>query len=301
MTRRQAFLIIGCGYVGKCLAGRLDGEVRAFTGSPGTAARLRREGIAAVAWDLDADPGAHTVQVDAQDAIVFYLAPPPAQDGHDPRVRRALAALSGRPARFVYMSTTGVYGDAGGATVTEDTPVNPTTTRAQARADAESAVREHCAAHGTSWVVLRVPGIYGRGRLPLERLRRGDPVIAGDEAGPGNRIHVDDLVSACIAAATASAAHNRVYNIGDGDHASSTEYFRIVARLAGLPPPHELPLAQAQQQLSPAAWSFLGKSRRVSTRRLHEELGVALRYGNLEDGVSASLPEGPDPNQEDGV
>jgi len=233
MTRRPTFIIIGCGYVGTYLAGRLGGGVRAFTGSADSAARLRQAGIEAAAWDLDADPGAHTVQVDARGAIVFYLAPPPSQDGRDPRVRRALAALSGRPARFLYMSTTGVYGDAGGATVTEDTPVNPATVRARARVDAESAVREHCEVHGISWVMLRVPGIYGRGRLPLERLRRGDPIINEAEAGPGNRIHVDDLVGACIAAATSSAAHNRVYNVGDGDHASSTQYFRIVARLAG--------------------------------------------------------------------
>lgn len=289
MAGRQTFVIIGCGYVGTCLAGRLDGGVRAFTGSPASAAQLRHAGIEAAAWDLDADPGAQAVQIDAPGALVFYLAPPPPQGGRDPRVRRALDALSGHPTRFVYMSTTGVYGDAGGATVTEDTPLNPTTARARARADAESAVREHCEAHGISWVVLRVPGIYGRGRLPLERLRRGDPVIAEAEAGPGNRIHVEDLVSACIAAATAPVAHNRVYNVGDGDHVSSTEYFKIVARLAGLPPPREIPTAQARQQLSAATWSFLGESRRVSARRLHEELGVALRYGNLEDGVRASL------------
>lgn len=285
MDGGRPFVIIGCGYVGTRLAARIDGKMRAYTGSPESANRLRQQGIEAAAWDLDADAAA---PVDVNGAIVFYLAPPP-PIGRDPRVRRALTALGGRPARFVYMSTTGVYGDAGGATVTEDTSVNPSTDRARARDDAESAVREHCTAQAVPWVVLRVPGIYGRDRLPLERLRRGDPVIAEAEAGPGNRIHVDDLVGVCLAAATAPAAQNRVYNVGDGNHASSTAYCKAVARLAGLLLPPELPRAQARQQLSAASWSFLGESRRVSTQRLQQELGVTLRYGDLEDGIRASL------------
>lgn len=291
MTARHAFTIVGCGYVGARLAGRLDGTVRAVTGSPAGAARLRGQGIDAAAWDLDADSVA---PLDVHGQRVFYLVPPPPA-GRDPRVRRALAALAGRPARFVYLSTTGVYGDAAGATVTEDTPVNPTTARAQARADAELTVRGHCESHGIPWVVLRVPGIYGPGRLPLERLRRGDPAVAEAEAGPGNRIHVDDLVEICVAAATAPVAQNRVYNVGDGNHASSTAFFRTVARLAGLPPPRELPREQARRQMSAATWSFLGESRRVSTQRMREELGVALRYADLEDGVRASLEQGSDP------
>ncbi len=291
MATRHAFTIVGCGYVGARLARRLDGPVRALTGSPAGAGRLRGQGIDAAAWDLDA---AAATPLDVHGQRVFYLVPPP-PEGRDPRVRRALAALAGRPARFVYMSTTGVYGDAAGATVTEDTPVNPTTARAQARDDAERAVRAHCESHGIPWVVLRVPGIYGPGRLPLERLRRGDPAVAEAEAGPGNRIHVDDLVDVCVAAATAPAAQDRVYNVGDGNHASSTAYFRTVARLAGLPPPRELPREQARQQMSAATWSFLGESRRVSTQRMREELGVALRYAELEDGVRASLAEGSDP------
>lgn len=291
MAGGPSYVIIGCGYVGTRLAMRLEGAVHAVTGTAGSAARLRRQGIAATAWDLDTDT---PPRIDVQDAVAFYLVPPPG-DGRDPRVRRALAALCGRPSRFVYLSTTGVYGDMAGATVTEDTPVNPGTARAQARVDAEIAVREHCDAHQVPWVVLRVPGIYGPGRLPLERLRRGDPVVAGGEAAPGNRIHVHDLVSVCIAAATAPVARNRVYNIGDGNHASSTVYFKAVARLAGLPAPPELPAALVRERLTPAAWSFLGESRRVSSARLRDELGVELRYADLEDGVRASLEEGPDP------
>ena len=113
-------------------------------------------------------------------------------------------------------------------------------------------------------------------------------MVRAEDAGPGNRIHVDDLAGACLAAAD-YAGPLRVFNVGDGDHASTTEYFRAVARAAGLPAPPELPLEELLQQVSPAMRSFLVESRRVDTRRMRTELGFAPRYGSLEAGVQASL------------
>ena len=280
--------IIGCGYVGERLARRLPGRVRALTRSQAGAASLREAGIRAEARDLD-ENGPDAPRFDAAATVVFYLVPPPGTGPADPRLRAFLDAITGKPARFVYMSTTAVYGDAGGQTVDEDSPAGATSDRGRARLDAEDATRAWCTARGVPWVVLRVPGIYGPGRLPLDRLRRGDPVLPEAEAGPGNRIHVDDLVSVCIAAATAPAARNRVYNVGDGNHASSTAYFNAVARLAALPPPPALPREEAKRRLGPAAWSYLAESRRVDTMRMERELGVELRYRDLEQGIRASL------------
>lgn len=284
---RMRFVIIGCGYTGQRLARRLPGTVLALTGSSASSARLRAQGIDARPLDLDRLAGDE--RLDVAGAVVFYLAPPPAGGDTDPRLRACLAVLDGRPARLVYMSTTGVYGDAGGTTVTEDSPPRPSTARARARLDAETSIRDWCRAHDTAWTILRVPAIYGPGRLPLERIRRGDPVLAAAEAGPGNRIHVDDLVSACIAAATSQRAADRIYNVGDGRHDSSTAYFAAVARLAGLPPPAAVTRDEARLRLSPGAWSFLAESRRVDTTRMRDELGVALRYADLEEGIRASL------------
>jgi nucleoside-diphosphate-sugar epimerase len=283
------FIIVGCGYVGERLASALPGTVAALTASPGRAAKLRESGLEALACDLDALPPGVSLPVDTLDSVLVYLAPPPGDGRTDSRLRRALAALAGKPSRIVYMSTTGVYGDAAGATVDETRPPRPTTDRARARLDAETALRQFCEKRGIDWVVLRVPGIYGPGRLPVERLRRGDPVIVEEQAGPGNRIHVDDLVRVCVAAATLPAAANRLYNVGDGNHASSSAYFRIVARLAGLPEPPVVSRDEAARRLSPAAWSFLADSRRVDTTRMREELGVRIRYADLEEGVAASL------------
>jgi nucleoside-diphosphate-sugar epimerase len=283
------FVIIGCGYVGERLARRLPGPVTALVRTPERAAELRASGIDALPVDVDVLTPGSGLTAGTEGCVLFYLAPPPGDGPDDPRLRNCLAALRGLPARIVYMSTTGVYGDAGGAVVDEDSPPAPTNDRARARIDAERAVRDFCGAAGVEWVVLRVPGIYGPGRLPLERLRRGDPVVREDEAGPGNRIHVDDLVRACIAAGTEAAAADRVYNVGDGRHASTTCYLRTVARCAGLPEPPEVSRKEARKQMSPLAWSFLGDSRQVDSSRMERELGVEIRYRDLEAGVRASL------------
>jgi nucleoside-diphosphate-sugar epimerase len=293
----QDFVIAGCGYVGERLACALPGRRLALVRSAARAAELAAAGIDALRVDFDALGAGATLPAAAAGRVLFYLAPPPGDGQTDPRLRAWLAALTRSPSRIVYMSTTGVYGDTAGASVDESSPVDPATDRARARLDAERAVQDWAAAHGTEWVVLRVPGIYGPGRLPLERIRRGTPSIREPEAGPGNRIHVDDLVRVCVAAGTVPAAANRVYNVGDGNHASTTEYFRTVARLAGLPLPPEVSREEARRGMSPLAWSFLGDSRRVDTSRLERELAVTIRYRDLEAGIRASLgPEPPAPD-----
>ena len=220
---------------------------------------------------------------------VIYLVPPPATGTTDSRIERFLEALPAAPGRIVYISTTGVYGDAGGATVTEDTPPAPATDRARRRLAAETTLRVWCESHDVDWVILRVPGIYGPGRLPLDRLKRDEPALAESEAGPGNRIQVEDLADICVAALLQPQARNRIYNVGDGDHMTSTAFLRLVAQLAGLPPPLQLPLTQLQAYKSNVALSFLGESRRVDTSRLRQELGFKPRYPTAEAGIRASL------------
>jgi nucleoside-diphosphate-sugar epimerase len=287
------YLVIGAGYTGERLARALarNATVIAVTGSRATASRLVASGLDARPWNLDsvAEPAPWSGE-EADEAAVVYLVPPAESGAGDSRLERCLDALAGRPSRFVYVSTTGVYGDAAGGTVTEDSPIAPSSGRAARRVAAEQVLRARCEAAGVPWVILRVPGIYGPGRLPLERLRRSDPVLADAEAGPGNRIHVDDLVTVCAAAAQAPRARNRVYNVGDGNHASSTEYFARVARLAGLPDPPRVTRAEAERVLSPGMWSFMRDSRRVDTTRMRDELGVALAYHDLDAGIRASLP-----------
>lgn len=288
----RSFLIAGCGYVGRRLAARLAGswQVVAIARSEATLAGLRTPGIEAIAADFDAPAASPMLGRAADGAAVAYLAPPPAAGVTDPRLERFLAALGdARPLVFVYMSTTGVYGDTGGATVDERSPVAPANDRSRRRLAAERAAQAWCAARDIRCVVLRVPGIYGPDRLPLERLRRGEPAIRPEDSGPGNRIHVDDLVSACVAAVEKPV--RGVFNVGDGDHASTGEFLAKTAALAGLPPPRLVSLDEARVQLSPGMLEFLVESRRVDCSRMRGELGVIPRHGSPESGIAASLGE----------
>jgi nucleoside-diphosphate-sugar epimerase len=290
-TRPQA-LIVGCGYTGERLAQALHAthSVLAVVRSQTSRDKLRSQNIEALALDLDSvTADTWPLQLSQVDnAVIFYLAPPPNEGLSDARLDRFLRRIKGRPGAFVYMSTTGVYGNTSGAKVDESTPVNPQTERAQRRMSAEHMTRVWCNENQVRRVVLRVPGIYGPNRIPLVRLQRREPFIRLGEAGVTNRIHVDDLVTACIAAIQRTDARG-VYNVTDGNSMSSTEFMRRVATIANMPSPMEISLEEARLTLSAERMSFLDESRRVSNRRLLAELHVQLRYADVDAGIRASL------------
>jgi len=191
---------------------------------------------------------------------------------------------------IVYLSTSGVYGDHRGATVNEDTPPAPGADRSRRRLDAERQGGHWGDEHGVTTRILRVPGIYGPGRLPLERIRRGEPSLAPDPARPGNRIHVDDLVGVCLAACDYAGPH-RIFNVGDGDDTDTGTFNRILAREAGLAPPPALTLAEMMAKASPMGREFLSESRRLDVRRMREDLRYEPQYRNPVAGIRACLNE----------
>ena len=260
-----------------------------LTGRPQSAAALDRAGIDGFAWDLD-DTTAAPPRTLSMPAVMFYLVPPQPSGTTDRRLAHFLATLATAPSRFVYLSTTGVYGDTGGEPAAEDAPLAPTNERAQRRVDAEDQVQRWCAAHRVPWTILRVPAIYGPGRLPTERIKRGEPMIRHSEAPPSSRVHVDDLVAACQLAAIAPQAKNRIYNVTDGNSTSMTEYFERVATLVGLPPPVLVSREHAAQVLPPELWSWLRDSRRIDSQRIRDELGFSPRFTDLRLGILSSLP-----------
>ena len=289
MSRRHV-LVAGCGYVGQRLALRLQEQfdVTCLVRSAERVAELQRAGIRAIAVDLDrVRPGVTIPERLDQEAIV-YLTPPPVLGESDLRLDRFLQLASVPPHTFVYMSTTGVYGDTAGGVVDESSAVQPRTDRARRRVSAEEMTRVWCNERHVRRVVLRVPGIYGPDRLPLERLKHIEPVVREREAGINNRIHVDDLVEACVRAITNPEARG-VYNVTDGQPFSSTTFMNLVAKVAGLPPPPTVSMEEAQLTFSPERLSFLNESRRVSNERMLKHLGVVLKYSDVEAGIRASL------------
>ncbi len=219
--------------------------------------------------------------------VVIHLAPPQAGPDRDLRTTRLLAALSrGRlPRRFIYISTSGVYGDRGGAWVTETSAVAPQSARGRLRLDAERQVRAWAQRNGVQASILRVPGIYAAERLPLERLRSGAPAIVAAEDSYTNHIHADDLAR-IIVAALRHGRHNRVYHAVDDEVMKMGDYFDRIADARGLPRPPRLPRTEVRQAVSPAMWSFMAESRRMSNRRMKEELGVRLRYPALDSALA---------------
>jgi|HigsolmetaAR202D_1030399.scaffolds.fasta_scaffold00104_36 nucleoside-diphosphate-sugar epimerase len=287
---RPQVLIVGCGYVGTRLARRLlhDYHVAAIVRTQASARMLAREGIEAIALDLDKVRLGAPIPERLDHEATFYLAPPPPHGESDLRLDRFFQIAAVPPRTFVYMSTTAVYGDTQGAWVDESSPVSPRSDRARRRVSAEDMSRVWCTERHVRRVVLRVPGIYGPGRLPLERLRAREPVVHPDEAGFSNRIQVDDLVEACVLAMTNREARG-VYNVTDGNACSTTEFLDRLALHAGLPTPPRVSLDEAQLTFPPERLAFLNESRRVSNERMRKHLGVVLRYADLDVGIRQSL------------
>jgi nucleoside-diphosphate-sugar epimerase len=296
MDADPSCLIAGCGYVGSRLARRESARrpLVALVRSGKSATNLQSAGVHTLRIDFDAvpDPALQpALAAGSARAAVVYLAPPPDNGTTDPRLTTFLAQIEGAaPAVFVYISTTGVYGDAGGAIVDEFTPVAPSNDRSRRRVAAESTAQAWCAARGVRCVILRVSGIYGPDRLPLERLRRREPALREEDAGPGNRIHVDDLVAAIVVAIDLRSAQG-VYNVTDGDYASTTAYLLLTAAIAGIEPPALISKAAALTKIPAGMLSFVLESRRVDNRRMLAGLGLQLQHPTLQSGVLASFAE----------
>ena len=286
----QAVLIVGCGYVGVRVAAawRARGAfVRGMARSEPSAAMLEEQGITPLRADLDVPATLRSLE--AGGALVYYFAPPPASGTVDTRMRAFVDAVSmgEHPRRIVYISTTGVYGDSRGEWVSEETPPRPGSDRGRRRLDAENALSDWGQRQAIPVVLLRVPGIYGPGRLPEERLRRAEPVLREDQCGFTNRIHVHDLVRACVAAGEDCEAG--VYNVSDGSPATMTAYFNAVADATGLPRPPAIGLDEADGRLSAGMLSYLRESRRIDNRRMREVLGVTPEYPDLLSGLQAII------------
>ena len=287
-------LIIGCGFLGRRVAGRCltaGDRVRGLVRSPASAEELSRRGIEPVVVDLDRGlPAGFALPAGGK---IFYFAPPPSQGNQDPRVANLLSTVRGQknPPRIVYLSTTGVYGDCAGAWIDETRPPAPKADRALRRWDAEQRFRAWRQAAGWELVILRVAGIYWPGRLPLERLRKGLPLIREQEAPFSNRIHVDDLVNVCTAAMQ-RGGDGEVYNVSDGHPSTMTDYFTRLADVAGLPRPPQIPLSEGEGSLSAGMLSYLRESRRLSNKKMLRELGIRLRYPSLQSGLPACFEPG---------
>jgi nucleoside-diphosphate-sugar epimerase len=272
MAPMKKLLIAGYGDIARRAAPRLEARYV-------LQALSRRRG-----FDLDRP---ETLAGLAAADAVLHCAPPPATGTADTRTCNLLAALAKGgilPARVVYVSTSGVYGDCGGARVDESRAVHPQTDRARRRVDAERQLALWCSERGVALVILRAPGIYAADRLPLERLRMGAPVLRAEDDVYTNHIHADDL-AAIVVCALEDAAPGGAYNASDDSEIRMGDWFDLVAERAGLPRPPRIARSEVQGRIAPELLSFMSESRRLANRRMKEGLGARLRYRTVFEGV----------------
>jgi nucleoside-diphosphate-sugar epimerase len=285
----RRLLIIGCGDVVRRVLPQLVLRWQVLTLVRRRDPRLAALGITQIVGDLDL-PDTLTRLAGIADAVI-HSAPPPLQGKGDARTQNLIAVLrrgKSLPRQLVYISTSGVYGDCGGARVSETRMPAPQSERAARRVDAERRLRQfgregerRCRVS-----ILRAPGIYAADRLPLERLRRSLPLMLHAEDSHTNHIHGEDLGRACIAALARGRA-NRVYNITDDSALAMGEWFDALADAFALPRAPRLPREEVRRTVAPLQWSFMAESRRLDNTRMKRELGLRLVYPSVTEGISA--------------
>lgn len=286
-------VVAGCGYIGERIARRYvaaGAELQCLVRSPEHCRLLVESGFATSACSLDVSPDHLPCSLEA--STLFYLVPPPGGGIKDSRARNFIEAMkrTPAPAKIIYMSATSVYSETEGGVVHELSPARPVSAMGKRRLDAEQAFLEYGASTGTAVVILRISGIYGPGRLPLMQISNRHPLLREDESGPSNRIHADDLVSVCCAAADKGEMGD-IFNVSDGHPSSMTSYFNLCADALGYPRQPQVSLEEAQRVMSPLMLSYVTESKIVDSSRIFSKLGVQLRYPDMTTGIPAACRE----------
>lgn len=283
----QRALIIGCGYTGRVLAGRL---VRRGVDVFGTTVSGQDApyGVTLHALDLKNPPNPLELPAIAGEKTVVYYMVSTLFRHHDPQARPHLAPLravldtlaQSPPAGLVYLSSTSVYGDQGGGWVDEQTAVAPRSPWAHMRVDLEREVWAFGAEHGVPACVARLPEIYGPGRGPAARLKRGYTLRYPHRFS--NRIHVDDL--AMVLDRLGERLDPKLLLVADGHPATTAEVYHHAARKRGLPPP---PLGEPGVT-DPNLRGLMSESKRCKTTRLQAWLDTPLAYPTYKEGLEAT-------------
>ncbi|MBL79908.1 MAG: NAD(P)-dependent oxidoreductase [Nitrosomonadaceae bacterium] len=289
---KQTLLLIGCGDIALRSTTLLHSHYRlvGLCRYPENAPKLRQHGIIPITGDLDKPRTLNKISGIAH--AILYLAPPPNHGKRDTRITNLLASLTKRvtvskilPQRFLYISTSGVYGDCNGALTPETRPINPRINRSIRRADAEKQLRNWGLRNHINVSILRVPGIYAIERLPLKRIREGAPTLVPEDDCYTNSIHANDLVY-IIFAALRYAKPGRVYNACDDSNLKMGEYFDLIADSFSMPRPPRIARANAHEHISNSMLSFMEESRRLTNTRIKNELYIELHYPTVAQGIS---------------
>ena len=279
-----SIVVAGCGYTGLKLVKALNGQANRIISISRTTV-IDVPGVESVNIDLDSAP---STRLDiGKDSRVCYLIPPATEGDPESRFRVFVEqVLTEVPRRVLLISTTGVYGDCQGEWVDEKRPINPQTDRAKRRVKVEQFCHHWAEKNGVSLAIFRVAGIYGPDRVPVERLRRGIVLPKNRPVGFSNRIHVEDLVNACVAGLIGNEMG--VFNVSDGHPMRYSEYFNLVAEIWNLPGVVERADSEVDESLSSTMRSYLNESRKIDNQKLLDAFQLELRHPHPRLGLMDS-------------
>lgn len=276
-------LILGHGYSAGFLTPLLIAQGWTVTGTTRSdAARVAAAGDTPIVWPGQDD--AVRAAIARADAILISAAP---GENGDPVLAAFADELSrATPQWLGYLSTTGVYGDAGGDWVDEATPPAPSTSRGRARVAAEAAWQDLAHAHDLPLHIFRLAGIYGPGRGPFAKLRNGTAQRVIKPGQVFSRIHAEDIAQVLLASIKAPNP-GAIYNLCDDQPAPPQDIIACAAEMMGVPVPPAVDFDKAD--LGPMARSFYADSKRVRNDRIKRELGITLRYPDYRSALQAIL------------
>ena len=245
-------------------------------------------------------PEVKTIQIDfdkstdnmsyVEGSVIVYMAPPDTLNLKDTRLNKFLKNISNYEVKkLIYISTSGVYGDCNGNIVKEDNQLNPLTDRAKRRADAETQIQKFCMRKNIGGIIFRVPGIYGRNRLPIKRVKERDPLINIEESRTTNLIHVSDLTRLVIKALSLTNKETEIINVSDGKAVKTTQYYEIIYKALNIKPPEYISYEQAMRMYDEKRASFLKESRVLDVTKMKQLFPGCIKYEKLEDGIKESL------------
>ena len=294
MSAARSLFCFGLGYTGSFLARALAAEGWRLAGTSRDAAageRLAAEGFEMHLFAPDQRLAPPAIAALGTATHLLSSVPPDATGDPVLAAHRADIAAQTQLRWVGYLSTTGVYGDRGGAWVDENSALTPSGERGRRRAAAEAEWLD-LQHRGLPVHVFRLAGIYGPGRSALDTVREGRARRIDKPGQVFSRVHVADIV-ATLRASMARPNPGAAYNVCDDDPAPPEAVIAHACALLGVAPPPLVPFDAAE--LSPMARSFYEDNKRVSNRRIKQELGVRLRYPSYKDGLKALLGQAAPP------
>lgn len=282
MSDTPTLFCFGLGYTASALSRRLMAQgwsVRGTSRSEATCAELAGQGITVWPFDRDQPLGDPAAALEGVTHILLSVPPDAAGDPVLDRHGADIAALSPPLQWAGYLSTTGVYGDTGGAMVDEDAPLNPTNDRSRWRVSAETKWLALTNAH-----IFRLAGIYGPGRNALDQVRTGKAQRIDKPGHKFSRIHVDDIANV-IQASIANPNPGSVYNVSDDNPAPQSDVVAYACDLLNIEPPPLIEFDEAKRAMTPLGLSFWQDNRRIDNSKMKRELGVTLRYPDYKSGL----------------